>query len=493
MPTQHTLVPVGMMGVQTHPNYLQSDLQKIYQGDITYNPEACNAVHAYQDYDQGVTGDKLQRALTQYTNLVQKASQASGGRLTCLVGDLTQKGWPSWFYDGTPPTPNLNRVDQFVRQFIDNINNLGLSNNVLGWYLADEPKYTAGNSTKPSLQEVTNICQTAHTAQTAKGWNKPFYIVFYMNANWAADNNNINFCQWVDPWVNAVTITVGANLAIMIDYYPWVETSQNFKFNQYPAPETRRSPLRRWWKFIHDTNQRYSSNTKVVGVQAVVQAYRDNPPNNPDPPSRMPAHADMHQQIRAVRNFMQESGSKPAGVWLYAWGRGESGTTPENPFYAWNHWTIGERWAEAVQNEIDNQTEGITAAIPASNTAIQAFPTSFPPYDSSTKAGGTWITFHLKDRGKVEFTIKDSGGTERRRLHWEYNYNSVQQKAVNSVKPFTPPWPADQGPGRVNELGATAIFFDGKNNCGNNLQGNYTCRMLLNGAPVGCTLSLTVQ
>lgn len=52
MPSQHSLVPVGMMGVQTDKGNLQSDLQKIYEGDINYNPEACNAVHAYQEYTQ---------------------------------------------------------------------------------------------------------------------------------------------------------------------------------------------------------------------------------------------------------------------------------------------------------------------------------------------------------------------------------------------------------------------------------------------------------
>ena len=256
MPTQHSLVPVGMMGVQANANAanLQSSLQQIYQGDTSYTAEACNAVHTYQDENQTTEIDPLDKAIQQYTNFVQKASQASSGRLTCLVGDLTQKNPPNWFYDGSPPTPNLTRVDSFVRQFIDNINGAGLANNVLGWYLADEPKNTAGSSTKPTLQQFTDICQAAHSAQIAKGWNKPFYVAFYMDGNWAADNNNINFCQWVDPWVNAVTITVGANLAIMIDYYPWLSTAQDFKFSQSPASEARRSPLRRWWKFIKDTN-----------------------------------------------------------------------------------------------------------------------------------------------------------------------------------------------------------------------------------------------
>lgn len=513
MPTQHTLVPVGMMGVQTNTANLQSDLKNIYEGNTNSQPplpEACNAVHAYQEYDQ-FPGSKVDKAVSQYKNLVQEAVAASGGRLTCLVADFTQKKaiHPvtkeslNYFYDGVYPNLVLNtdNVRDFVNGFINEINGLGLANNVLGWYLADEPHETAGSSTKPSLQEVEDVCRKAHEAQTAKGWNKPFYIVFYMDGNWAADHNNINFCQWVDPWVNAVTITVGADLVVMIDYYPWLSTAQDFKFSQYPASEAGRSPLRRWWKFIHDTNARYSDNAKVTSVQAVVQAHRIAPTGADPEISHMPSHADMHQQIRAVLNFMQESGSKPGGIWLWGWGRGASGDpTNENLAMVWSRWTefYTERWAEAVQNEIDNQTECLCTALPANfpadNSAVQVIPTSFKPYNPVTKEEGAWITFRLKDRGKVEFTIKDTSPTpiEKRRLHWEYDYNSVQQKAFNTVK-APPSWPADKGPGQADKLGATAIFFDGKDNCGNNLQGNYTCRLLLNGAPVGCTLSLTVQ
>jgi len=396
-----------MMGVQTDKENLQSDLKKIYEGATNFMPplpEACNAAHAYQEYDQ-FPGSKVEKAVSQYKNLVQEAAAASGGRLTCLVADFTQKkaidpnthDSLNYFYDGVVPNlaPNPTRVGDFVRQFIDNINGLGLSNNVLGWYLADEPKYPQLSALKPSLQEFTDICGAANDAQQTKGWNKPFYVSFYMDGNWAAGNNNINFSQWVDPWVNAVTITVGANLVIMIDYYPWLSNAQDFKFNQYPATENKRSPLRRWWKFIHDTNERYSDNAKVIGVQAIVQAFRDDPPDNPDPSSRMPAHADMHQQIRAARNFMQEAGSKPGGIWLYAWGRGETNLGSQNQLMAWKRWAQPdtERWAEAVQNEIDNQTEGIGGVIPMDNTAVQAFPTSFPPYDSGTKAGGHGLLF----------------------------------------------------------------------------------------------------
>lgn len=100
---------------------LQSDLQTIYQGDTTYTPEACNAVHAYQEYYQ-FPGDKIQKAVSQYSNLVQKASTASGGRLKCLVADFTQKkaldnnNSLNYFYDGVYPnlTPNLQTVDQFT-------------------------------------------------------------------------------------------------------------------------------------------------------------------------------------------------------------------------------------------------------------------------------------------------------------------------------------------------------------------------------------------
>jgi len=481
-----------MMGAQTSRSNLLSDLQTIYQGDTNYSPEACNAVHAYQDVDQGGGGaDKLVLARTQYRELVQKAAQASSNRMKCLVADFTQRKDTQWFYDPAPPpapsppndlVPNLNRVADFVNFFIDDINGLNLANNVLGWYLADEPHETSGSSTKPSLQHFTDICQRAHSTQQSRGWNKPFYVVFYMDASWATDNNNINFCQWIDPWVNAVTTTVGANIVIMIDYYPWFSTAEDFRFSQSPASEASRSPLRRWWKFIHDTNARYSSNSRVVGVQAVVQALGDTCYS-----FRIPSHADMHQQIRAVRNFMSETGSKPAGVWLYGWGRGASVNTPANNVMACKRWTQSgtERWAEAVQNEIDYQTEGISAAIPADNTVVQAIPISFPVYNRSTKLGGCWFTFRLKDRGRVEFTIKPSGGgSEVRRLSWDYSYNSVQQKAVNTVSP---------SPGQSDKLGAVAIFFDGKHNNGSNLGGSYTCQMLLNGNPVGSTINITVQ
>lgn len=124
MPTQHSLVPVGMMGVQTNPTNLQSDLQKIYEGDTTFQPplpEACNAVHAYQEENQTTQTDPLEKAKQQYTDLVQKASLASSGRSTCLVGDFTQKDpLVHWFYDltGQPPpnalAPNLTRMGDWL-------------------------------------------------------------------------------------------------------------------------------------------------------------------------------------------------------------------------------------------------------------------------------------------------------------------------------------------------------------------------------------------
>ena len=101
------------------------------------------------------------------------------------------------------------------------------TNNVLGWFLADEVKDPCGTTTKPSLSHFTSICQAAHNAQTAnQNWpNKPFYIVIYMDGNWNANNQSLNFSSYVDPWVNAVTNTVGAELVIMIDYYPWLSTA----------------------------------------------------------------------------------------------------------------------------------------------------------------------------------------------------------------------------------------------------------------------------
>ena len=39
MPCAHSLVPVGMMSVETQPNSLQSDLQQIYQGDTDFGSE----------------------------------------------------------------------------------------------------------------------------------------------------------------------------------------------------------------------------------------------------------------------------------------------------------------------------------------------------------------------------------------------------------------------------------------------------------------------
>ena len=498
MPNPHSLVPVGMFGVQTNRANLQSDLQQIYEGSALSGQEACNAVHAYQEPSQSDNPNLAKEvvAVSQYKNLVQRSVQASGNRLACLVGDLTQKKIDPpavpYFYDGQ--VPNLTRVTDFTNNFIDEINTLGLSCNVLGWYLADEPRNINGDSTHPSRQDVQDICNAVHTAQLAKGWNKPFYIVFYMDANWATDNNSIDFAQWVDPWVNTVTTCVDAQLVIMIDYYPWQSMAEDFKFRE-TGSAAGLSPLHRWWQFIHDTNARYATNTNVVGVQAVLQAWALRSAANFDP-SRIPSHADMHQQIRAVRNFMGESGSKPGGVWLYAWGRGATGTpSAQSPWDAWNRWTQAgtEQYAEAVQNEIDNQTEAITAAIPPDNTVLEANPRYYYRLNLNTKNGGTWIFYRQKDRGVVSFSIKNPAGTEVRDLTWDYgasnNYASVQQKASNTVR---------DSPGQVDKLGAVAICFDGKDNNGNELPRyypfqDYTVQMRLNGQLVGNVVPLTVQ
>jgi len=155
MPCAHSLVPVGMMGIQTFRDSLNSDLQQIYEGDTDYSPEACNAIHVYQEYYNEIPeepGGKLERAIAQYKKFVQRASAASNGRLKCLVGDFTQmKAFDSndnslnYFYDGTRGNLNANapRAAQFVTQFIDSIGP-GLADNVLGWYLADEPHEQAG-------------------------------------------------------------------------------------------------------------------------------------------------------------------------------------------------------------------------------------------------------------------------------------------------------------------------------------------------------------
>lgn len=76
-----------------------------------------------------------------------------------------------------------------------------------------------------------------------------------------------------------------------------------------------------------------------------------------------------------------------------------------------------------LQNEIDNQTEGITDAIPTSSTVLQAIPPAFPPYNRSTKVGGTWLTFHLHQRGKVGFLIVTTSfsHTESHPMHLQKN------------------------------------------------------------------------
>lgn len=148
MPSQHTLVPVGMMGVQTKSrptDDLTGDLQLIYQGDTSFAPEACNAVHDYQDTEQQSDppgGTRQEQAVNQYTNVVRKAHLASGGTLTsagrlkCLVADFTQKNLPHYFYDNNL-NPDLTTVSGFVDQFVNNLKPIpgqqpDLTNNVLG-------------------------------------------------------------------------------------------------------------------------------------------------------------------------------------------------------------------------------------------------------------------------------------------------------------------------------------------------------------------------
>ena len=110
MSSPHNLVPVGMMGIQVADTILQSNLSTIYQGDNNFTPEACNAVQSYQ---LSTSEGGYASPFAQYTTLVSKAKAASNGRLTCLVGDLTQKNAPHWFYDQNL-SPDTAAVSSFV-------------------------------------------------------------------------------------------------------------------------------------------------------------------------------------------------------------------------------------------------------------------------------------------------------------------------------------------------------------------------------------------
>jgi len=39
----------------------------------------------------------------------------------------------------------------------------------MGWYLADEPHFQDSIPTKPSVDELRDLCEAAHTAQKDRG------------------------------------------------------------------------------------------------------------------------------------------------------------------------------------------------------------------------------------------------------------------------------------------------------------------------------------
>jgi len=424
----------GMTWVNSQAANLQTDLTSIYEGVTGNAYKACNLVHSYQDgWGQGGDGHWLD-----WRFLLQKANAAAGvGNLKCLIGDLTfatatQRGWYLL---------SNNQVDtQQLNYLVDNICQNTTANEraaILGWYLADEPGTSSYRIV--NITAYTTVVNTVHQHQQSHGQNWPFYVVFYVDAFWNPDQQNLNFQQFMDPWVNAVN-SAGANIVIMLEYYPWAATSPEFAYSESPAGKW--NPLKKWKKFVDDVKNRYSK-----PVDVILQANQYNVS-----PTQLPGHADMHQQIRAMLNY-----TNVHDIWFNGWGPGAA--------FASARWTQGntEQYAEAIEWERNFASESLSK--PSQNELYQNYPNPFTTI--------TWIPYALKERKKVSFVIKNINGQVVRNLDLGYNYNSVEG------------WYENNPNSQMNKLYGTAVGWNGKNNSNEVVaSGSYPCTMYVDGTLV---------
>lgn len=434
----------GMVWVQSAANNLQDDLTSIYEGVTGNAYKACNRAHSYQK-DWGQSSDDSNGFGEEWQYLLQKANAAAGtGNMKCLVGDLTQddSGQGGWYVDGNNnvDTTRLNALVDYICQQTT----ADERSAILGWYLADEPNVHE----IPNLDAYSTVVDTVHQRQQRvengeQNW--PFYVVFYIDGMWEPNHQELDLQQYMDPWVNAVDCA-GGDMVIMLDYYPWASSANDFAYSESPAAKWH--PLKRWKKFIDDVKNRYSK-----PVDVVLQAHHYGVCS-----TKLPGHADMHQQIRAMLNY-----TNVHDIWFWGWGPHSVGASAR--------WTQNntEKYAEAIERERNTASESLSK--PNQNELYQNYPNPF--------STGTWIPYALKERKTVSFVIKTQGGQTVRNIDLGYNYNSVEG------------WYKNNPDNQIDKLYGTAAYWDGKNNNGEDVAaGSYYCTMYVDSTVVD-TITIT--
>ncbi|MCD6506434.1 hypothetical protein J7M22_07380 [Candidatus Poribacteria bacterium] len=465
----HHCIDVGMMAVQnpTLPG-LQNDFVNIYTGDSVSAYQACNRLHSYgYDFDTsnnwGAAGaNRAERnaiAWANYVKTIENANnQIGNGNLKGIIsrpltGLYVERGW------------SLPELDSYVRYICDNLTSAQKSL-VAGWYLDDDGLPKKDTHTVQKWKEVIN---TVHTAQKCKGVNWPFFWADDIDGDmfWYLDEQGWHhrIPDKLKDWVDA--FPSDATPIFMPYYYPW--SANNWKYTVWP-------PWRKWQTFMNNLNDVFPvTSYPNLKFQPVLEAWQKKQPDGSSLPK--PGHVDMHKQIRVVLSQVRVN-----GIWFLGWYMTQT-EQPKATESGWakNNWTQSDSpcWAEAIQNEPEAQTEGISDAIPGSNQILQNYPNPFTHKSDDT--GGTRIPYHLAQRASFQLKIYNVNGQLVRTIDEGYTGISPQGKFENGTE--------TQGP----VLNGTSAYWDGKNNQGEIVSsGTYYCYLVVDGVNYG-PITMTKQ
>ncbi len=468
MAKTHHCIDVGILAIQ-NPTLtgIQSDFVNIYTGDSISGYQACNRLHSYGDGNSWGFGDpegpnKEQVNANAWVGFVQRIESANnpivGGNLKGIIsrplmGLHVDRGW------------TLAQLDNYVRLLCDGLTT-AQKNLVAGWYLDDDGLPDDRNPVH-TVTQWRNVISTVHTAQKCKGVNWPFYWADGIDGNmfWSGGQHVIP--QKLKDWISPSSFPSDATPIFMPYYYPWTDyilSQNNWKYTVWP-------PWKKWQTFMNNLNSTFpTASYPNLKFQPVLEAWQRKFGDGSSFPR--PGHVDMHKQIRVVLSQVRVN-----GIWFLGWYMTQT-EQPKATEAGWakNNWTqsTSHRWAEAIQNEPEAQTEGISSAIPGSNAILQNFPNPFTHKDLNTGVCGTRIPYHLAQRSSFQIKIYTIGGQLMRTINEGYMGNSPQGKFENGI--------VTQGP----VLNGTSAYWDGRDELGAPLaNGPYLAYLIIGGTQYG--------